>query len=293
MDNAIFRNSVFHEKYYVNGFLILQMSDLDLPERLKKICHAYKQPDGLNYLYASNHMNEYNFNRNLDEEVEIGLSNLLDEHFCNYRYLTGHLMIKPPSEDGEFQLHQDWSITDEQTYSVAHLWIPLQDTSPENGGMFVIKGSHRYFNNYRSGSLDIPRIQRDKIVNRMITPLHVKKGQMLVYHPALFHGSFPNLSKNNREVILVNLLHKAAPLLYYHKGQKDTLETYTLTKRALLADLQIMIKGGVPQDSVLLNKRPLNQPDNAAMRSEDLFDCYRKRHPGMLASLTRLFKRRI
>lgn len=272
-----------------DGYSIINIQEKEILEQLVIAIKDGVRPEGGRFLYASNHQGSLEYNQQVDQVIEQAIRPLLASVFLDYHYLTGHFMIKPPCKDGEFQLHQDWSITQEQTYPVIHLWIPLEDTSPQNGGMFVIKGSHQYFDNYRSGSLDIPRIQRDKKVNRMITPLFVKKGQMLVYHPALFHGSFPNLGKDNREVILINLLHKAAPLLYFHKGKNAMLEIYTLSKRALLGDLQLMIKGGVPEDSVLLEVRQLSQHENARITSMDIYRHYIKYNEFFMKSFFQRF----
>jgi hypothetical protein len=292
LNDSIFTTTQVREHIEVYGYSIIDFPDARILDKLKVECEKamrYKASFGL---FASNH--ELDFERN--EQIENGIikhvSDPLDQIFQHYHFLTGHFMIKSPSPDSEFQLHQDWSITDEQAYDVVHLWIPLQDTNPDNGGMFVVEGSHLFFNNLRSGSLDIPRLQTDQYIKKMITPLSVKRGQMLVYHPALFHGSFPNNSAANREVVLINLLQKNAPLLYYHLAPTKDVEVYALSKKTLMSDLPLMAKGGLPAGLSLLGRQALEQSDNAAMSSKDLYKRFRERNaataPGFFHRMRRM-----
>jgi hypothetical protein len=275
-DSSIWKRSTWHSAFREKGYVVIDFCDDALIEALRNKQREIPEKRGDVTLYASNYEADYASNERIEVGIKALISESLDQIFREYQFLTGHFMIKAPSPESEFQLHQDWSITDEQTHEVVHLWIPLQDTGPDNGGMFVVEGSHLFFNNLRSGSLDIPRLIRDPYIQKIITPLNVHRGQMLVYHPALFHGSFPNNSNADRSVVLINLLQKDAPLRYYHLRPTNEVEVYTLSKKALMSDLPLMANGGLPIGLSLVEIQPLNQPDNAGITSKDLYKHYQR-----------------
>lgn len=285
----IFISDVNRDLFSQRGYFILRDIDFQVIEVINDLSKGCTLPINQKFLYASNHQNNKEFNLNIERSLKNVLLPLLNTCFFDYRYLTGHFIIKPFSNESEFQLHQDWSITDESKYQVAHLWIPLQDTGPDNGGMFVVEGSHKFFHNYRSGSLDIPRIERDELIDQIITPVVLKKGEALVYHPALFHGSYANRQKADRLAVLVNIIHKDAPLLYYHKNKEETLEVYSLSKRALLSDLKLMASRGIPSDSILLAQDLTVRIDNSKLSSSDLHKAYRKLNPTFFQKILRKF----
>lgn len=290
---GIFRQTDRQKSFREKGYIVIDAFDEAVIEALRQLKHKMPPKVKEAPLYASNYETDYANNQRIETGIQDILNDPLNDVFNNYHFLTGHFMIKSPGPDSEFQLHQDWSITDEQVYEVVHLWIPLQDTSPDNGGMFVVDGSHLFFNNLRSGSLDIPRLERDPYVRQIITPLSVKRGEMLVYHPALFHGSFPNTSHADRDVVLVNLIQKGAPLLYYHLASKNEVEVFALSKMALMSDLPFMAKGGRPSGLELLSKQPLQQPDNAAITGRELSQRYNARYRSARQSFFQQILRRI
>jgi hypothetical protein len=285
---GIFKIQSWQQSFDEKGYIVIDSIEEALLEALGLLLQKIPSKKNSVSLYASNFEADYQSNLIIENGIRELLNEQLKHIFQDYHFLTGHFMSKPPSPDSEFQLHQDWSITDEQNYDVVHLWIPLQDTDSYNGGMFVVEGSHLFFNNLRSGSLDIPRLQTDRYVKKMITPLIVKRGQMLVYHPALFHGSFSNNSDVNREAVLVNLLQKDAPLFYYHLASANEVEVYALNKKALLTDLPLMAKGKLPVGLRLIGTQTLEQSDNAAITSKDLYKRFRQRN---VATATSFFQR--
>jgi ectoine hydroxylase-related dioxygenase (phytanoyl-CoA dioxygenase family) len=73
------------------------------------------------------------------------------------------------------------------------------------------------------------------------------KGQALIYHPALFHGSYENKTSENRIAILVSLIEKSAPMQYFHATENNEIEIYNFTPEYLLENLPTLEKGVKPQ----------------------------------------------
>jgi ectoine hydroxylase-related dioxygenase (phytanoyl-CoA dioxygenase family) len=175
------------------------------------------------------------------------LSTELHKVFNAYQFIIGHFVVKAANNNSTFPLHQDWNITEEKSFASVHCWIPLQDTFKENGAMHIVPGSHLFFNNYRSGSLSIPRISEQKGYDSLVKEIKLGKGQALIYHPALFHGSYENKTSENRIAILVSLIEKSAPMQYFHATENNEIEIYNFTPEYLLENLPTLEKGVKPQ----------------------------------------------
>lgn len=273
--SKIFYSSKIQEKFEKDGFAIIRFKDYFVLEQLERIHQEFFTSE-ISGLYASHNINSYETNQTISLSIENAIQSLFKHHFNAVQFILGHYMIKAHSVGDEFQLHQDWSVTDEQIFFSAHLWIPLQDTNYNNGTMFVIPGSHLYFNNYRSGSLNIPRIKRDKLIDKMIVPVPVKKGEMLIYHPALFHGSYANQSKKNRVAVLVSLLQKDCLLKYFHKDDKKTgLDVYDITAKSILSDLKNLESGNAPTALTVSETINCHQKANELITSKDLYTIFK------------------
>ena len=278
--NDIFRSDSIADQYRLNGYAILQMGDLQ-PVQDLQVFHKENFKKDISGLYASHNANSYERNKDISNKIEEATLPFINSNFNNVQFILGHYMIKASTNGDEFQLHQDWSVTDESKHFSAHLWIPLQDTNKDNGTMYVIPGSHLYYKNYRSGSLDIPRINRDELVDKMIIPLNIKKGEFLIYHPALFHGSFANRSKNDRIAVLVSLIDKRDTLKYYHLPDENAtkIEVHEISPETILRELVELEKARPPINSKPVKTINANSFNNRELNSKMVFDKFSELHP--------------
>jgi hypothetical protein len=74
----------------------------------------------------------------------------------------------------------------------------------------------------------------------------MEKGQVLLFHPAVFHGSHPNRSTNNRVIVTTTVLDKEAPFLYYQKQSDDAVEVFQLEDERFIRDLGSLTRGERP-----------------------------------------------
>lgn len=173
---------------------------------------------------------------NNPQEININLSLLISQYFKqslhflfpNYRYFAGSFLVKPPHDCSELFLHQDWNNTDEKQFMSITAWTPLIDTNEMSGGMFFLNGSHLYFDNIRSNSYETARFSLAEIGKENITPVTVCQGDILLFNPAVWHGSFPNKLSFPRQVFTCVLLPKNAPFCYFHKLSKETALRYNI-----------------------------------------------------------------
>ncbi len=269
----IFKQAHIADHFERMGYAIIPNADAHLLTQLKLI-HREFLTNPINGLYASHNENSFEKNKAISDKILESGKTLFSKQFKNIKYILGHYMIKAQSTVDEFQLHQDWSVTNERMNFSAHLWIPLQDTNRKNGTMFVIPGSHLFYENYRSGSLDIPRINRDKTIDKMIKPINVKKGECLIYHPALFHGSFANQSKKDRIAVLISLGEAKDQLKYYQQSENDinSIDVYEISPEIILQELVDLEKGQVPKNKTLIETIQHKQLPNKELSAKMVYD---------------------
>jgi hypothetical protein len=247
LPSRLFLSDAEERQYRKEGFLIVSLFDDTTVQHLQEAFRAYVHEQLPDILYTSHNRNSLETNQAISHAIETAILPSLERKLHGFRPVLGHFISKSAGNNYEFALHQDWNITEEKSFAVAHIWIPLQDTYKENGGMFVVPRSHRFFDNMRSGSLGIPRISRQEGFEEVLLPLTIKRGQALIYHPALFHGSYPNKSHQDREVALMSLVEDCAPLLYFHLNKKQRkIISYQIEAETVLTQLPVLEKGYPP-----------------------------------------------
>jgi len=194
----------------------------------------------------------------------------------NYRIFASHFTIKKARSEGSFQLHQDWSITDETLYKNFQIWIPLSTSYPENGGLCFIPESHTFFTNIRSGSLSIPRIPITEELHPYLSFCRLLKGEAVAFYTKTFHGSFINSSPEDRVGVILNIIEETAPTFYYHKNNTETIEKHHLNASTLLEHLPALEKGLLPFENFMAEEK-LQQKDNDSICEEDLMEIIKKK----------------
>ena len=243
----IFKNPNIQHSIAENGFVVI---DANLNRKVNQL-HAYisnhfKFPSS-NFYYSLLE-NSFEQNKRLQSIFKEILSDFYETYFSDYRTLTESFLFKPENTNEELLLHQDWCYTDEKNHIAYNIWIPLQDVTQTNGAMFFLPGSHLWFNNLRSGSLLTGRISTLDLPNHQIQSVTLKKGQAIIFHPAIFHGSYPNFSNQKRLIATATLFQKNAPFLYYNQSKtKNEVSVFRLEDDVFLKELPTVASGGKPE----------------------------------------------
>jgi hypothetical protein len=213
-------------------------------------------------MYVTHH-NEKDTTRNqfFSNKIFDSLSSFLEENFLDIKTIIAHFAAKSKGKDGLFNLHQDWSIVREELFAIMHCWIPLQNVTRENGTLAVLPQSHLCFLNYRSGTNPIRFLPFDRFED---VALHIeaKVGDVVLYHPALFHGSEPNFSNCDRVAVVAAISHINAERVYYHTVDNNTW-IFEMTDNDLFSRLDELAKGETPKGRKLypVDNRKLVLPD--------------------------------
>jgi ectoine hydroxylase-related dioxygenase (phytanoyl-CoA dioxygenase family) len=126
-------------------------------------------------------------------------------------FATGYI-FKPPHSDLKILWHQDGSYWPLEPMEVVTLWVAITPSTPANGCMRMIPGTHR---------MDLHPLQTDRsernLLNSRIDPVLVdesqavdlvlRPGDVSIHHPNIIHGSGANGSDDWR----VNLVIRYIP----------------------------------------------------------------------------------
>jgi hypothetical protein len=240
------RDEHIQRKILSDGFALV--GRLDEAAILELRAREYERlAKGSSFFYSLlNH--KYEANKGIRDNIKVVLRPYFEENFADYRTITESYLIKPAQTETELLLHQDWCYTDEKHHQAYNVWIPLEDVTEDNGALFFLKGSHLWFPTLRSGSLLTARIssQDSAAIRTRIATVPMKKGDVLLFHPAVFHGSHPNTSSNDRVIVTTTVMDSEAPFLYYHQENENKVEVFRLGDERFIMDLETLTRGERP-----------------------------------------------
>jgi hypothetical protein len=117
-------------------------------------------------------------------------------------------------------LHRDYTTQDESRFQYRNIWVPLVDTTPENGALYALKYSHRLFDYPLPMFCKWPYIQHQELLFKHCEVIDAKAGDLVVYADRTLHGSFINQTSMPRPVVHFGLLHPEAGLCYCYLDEK-------------------------------------------------------------------------
>lgn len=241
----MFRNQILSDQIIKKGFAILETGlGKEIDSLRDYLSNNFTLPSS--EFYYSLISNDFDQNKIIQNSIDTTFKPFYEMHFNGYKIINESFLSKPPHTRAELLLHQDWCYTNERKYLAYNIWIPLTDVSIKNGAMFFLPGSQFWFENLRSGTMHSARIGSASFAHQLETVI-VKKGEAIIFHPAVFHGSYPNLSSENRIIATATILDKEAPFLYYQKhGNTDEVSIFLLNENEYLKNLKFMAVGGDP-----------------------------------------------
>lgn len=172
--------------------------------------------------YISVHSPDLAYKLKIQDTINRLILPYCETHFMDYSLASTAMLVKQASAQSELIFHQDWNATDEALFSAYTFWIPLIDTTVQNGTLFVIKRSHRIGPTYRSASLPSIYSQIGSTLKKYLEPIEVKAGEAVLFDKSILHESPPNLGPIARPTIVSTLLPKQADFLNYAYTDKAT-----------------------------------------------------------------------
>lgn len=160
----------------------------------------------------------------------------LDKHLQDYKPFVASFVVKDPNPKGVVPAHQDWTFTDaeEDGFTSITCWVSLVETSVDNGGMGVIRGSHKFMQNPRpspSPQTPVPLSEHMFSVFPYLHTIDMKPGEVLMFDNRTIHASPPNTTDEVRLAVGVGVTQKNARLIHYYlkpDGTKSTMMKYAV-----------------------------------------------------------------
>lgn len=121
-------------------------------------------------------------------------------------------LVKKPHDSSFVSWHQDGTYWGLEPMEVASAWLALTDSTPENGCVCCLPGTHRlpqvpHRDTYAKDNM----LSRGQAIDLEIdeasaVPLTLKAGEMSLHHVRTIHGSRPNRSDRYRIGFIVNYI---------------------------------------------------------------------------------------
>jgi hypothetical protein len=237
---CLFINPSLKSSFVRQGYCVIR--DIVAPQIdfLSRIATGLNfQPDRFIYSLMEK---EAEYNQALHHGIAQVILPIISDLFQPFRLLSASFLIKPAGLQEELILHQDWTFTFEDRFMPMTMWIPLVDVGEQNGGLFVLPRSHRILENFRSLSYGSAQLSRTNKIQPYVQPIHANKGDVIFFHPALFHGSYSNPSSHHRIVLAATLLPLDAPYIHVRKLNNQQASVEYLRDTAFFHDLQHLDK---------------------------------------------------
>lgn len=223
---------IFDEKGYVK-IPLLKESDVQI---LTQLFYQFHSNIKENTFGASSFLFEKNKKLIIRDVLFPIFQPYFDNIFENYTYFGSSFLYKTKGKNSDLAPHQDWTIVDEQKYVAINIWIPLVDTFPENGTLYVLPSSQaqKYFT-LRAPTIPFYFLRYMDTVSKLCEPTNAKAGEAVILNQSLIHYSTPNIKENIRIAITSGIKSKNAPMLFHYKNDEKEIERYEMPEDFLLA----------------------------------------------------------
>jgi phytanoyl-CoA hydroxylase len=125
--------------------------------------------------------------------------------------LQSMYIFKQPRIGGEVICHQDSTFLYTEPIEIAGLWFALEDSTLENGCLWVLPGGHTLGLKSRwlrdgKGRMKFERLDTQPWHEEKLIPLEVTKGSLIVLHGLLPHKSLANRSARSRHAYTLHVI---------------------------------------------------------------------------------------
>ena len=224
----VFKNKALDQQLRKEGIVKFQLSSaamvIDVEKKLSELVPNYDTNIG-EHFYGSVSLREKTVKERVHTELSQLISPFLESTLSHHKLLTYFYLVKVLGEKSVLNLHQDWTIVDEQKFRGYNLWIPLVDSTVENGTLYALKGSQNFPLNVRGANIHPKFVEHFDLAKQFMQPIDVKLGEALLFDSRLLHFSPPNRSNKARTAVINTIIPITAQTFSFHGNWvKDKLE---------------------------------------------------------------------
>jgi ectoine hydroxylase-related dioxygenase (phytanoyl-CoA dioxygenase family) len=219
---TVFKKPEIKQKVEEFGFAVV---DLFEPSTIDAMRSIYKQEhqltDEKGGMFYSVYSQDVAYRTRIHEALKNELTPVFEENFTDYNNGLNFFINKLSGEDSAFSIHQDSSAIDEFKHSSLSVWIPLQDVDETNGALWIAEKTHQLFSPYRSVSFSPPFSNIKDTIKEYLKPVHLKKGQALIFDARIIHTSGKNTSGKDRLAVVSGILPNEATFQLSFQDKED------------------------------------------------------------------------
>jgi ectoine hydroxylase-related dioxygenase (phytanoyl-CoA dioxygenase family) len=223
-----FSDTIAQHKFQQNGYVVIDFLDAIEIEALKQIYMEHPSNKVADF-QVSNYEKDTAKNKIIDSKIKNIIQNKIALHFKDYKLLSAFFYVKFTGTASSFYVHKDWNCVDESKETSIHIWIPLKDTTTQNGNLFFCPFDYKKQLTFRGSpgfEFPEPSFFTKKINSIYKKNIFTKSGQAVCFDHRLTHGSNSNLTDEVRVAAGISLIPKNVQMIHYHKNKKGQIETH-------------------------------------------------------------------
>ena len=147
----LFKNTEHQAFFEKNGYIKLPALNTQQVNELRDYYFnsGIKKTTDYGFYVGMDHENKQLVDEMMQKIESVAMASV-SNYLAPYQLITASYVIKDTNNKGVVPPHQDWTFVEDETqHCSVTCWIPLVDTTMENGCLGVIKGSQKFFNNVR------------------------------------------------------------------------------------------------------------------------------------------------
>ncbi len=211
----IFKDDELERELCEEGYAIIPFFNEDEVAKLLNYFNDQNK-DSAERIFAISHSEDVELKKNVNDWIANMYAQHVEELFVDTQILGGTFVAKPPNGKGLITPHRDWNLVDERRFRSCNIWVPLVDTTAENGAIEILPKSHLIQPTYRGPNVinqlrDVEDFLWD---NLELKPM--KAGHAFIYDHRFIHGSRNNNSTIVRPASACAITNKNAEFRFYH-----------------------------------------------------------------------------
>jgi len=243
---SLFKNSMLQEEVDRKGYVIIPFLHESQIHSLRRLYEESINQASVSDLYESSRHNSLERNQQINQAIHAELEHAGKDIFNACQLYGGTFMVKSHEKSTMLPAHQDWSIVEEDEYNTLFIWCPLQDVTALNGGLFVLEGSHKYFDVIRSGTYPSNRYILPYSLHHCVKDISLRAGEAILYSDQVLHGSHSNQGQEDRVVVTGQIIEQGARLVYFQKKNEEEVDIYPADQAFYLSHINFLAKGQLP-----------------------------------------------
>ena len=227
---ALFKDQNLQEQIDEKGFVTLPFigeSELEELRTFYNEIHPNGAPGKIDGIHMTTWCEDFDYKMKVANRLSEIYKKPCAEVFEDYRTLNNVFIVKDTGET-PFKVHQDWNVVDEKENFAINVWIPLHDITMNEGGLWVVEGSHKIDRHVRGSAYLFPDYSpfNDELENAAKS-VSLKAGEAIIFYVNIIHGSPSNYGEQERIATCFSVIPKEASLnIFFQKKEGDPLEIH-------------------------------------------------------------------